>query len=151
MERGSVQDAARTNKKNKPHRRLNGTHRKSEIIARNRRCSAPARPEANNINDLQTKMSEVRKSATLIDDLPLFSARAAPIPPRISGVEERIAEIFPDGLTPRDALDLVFELKALSDQSRPKPTQPYFFGFDDTPTCAGLSSRSCNRNPAAVT
>ena len=56
------------------------------------------------------------KSATLIDDLPLFSARAAPIPPRISGVEDRIAEIFPDGLTPRDALDLVYELKALSDQ-----------------------------------
>ncbi|HHW32803.1 MAG TPA: hypothetical protein GXX24_01465, partial [Paracoccus solventivorans] len=51
-----------------------------------------------------------------IDDLPLF--RAAPPPPpaapaRESEVEARLRDIDPDRLTPREALDLVYELAAL--------------------------------------
>ena len=53
---------------------------------------------------------------TLIDDLPLFSARPAPPPPTLtapSKVEERLGSVLPDTLTPRQALDLVYELKLL--------------------------------------
>jgi DNA mismatch repair protein MutS len=52
---------------------------------------------------------------TLIDDLPLFAATPAPAPVRESGVEQRLAEVLPDTLSPREALDLVYELKALAD------------------------------------
>ncbi|WP_085805495.1 DNA mismatch repair protein MutS [Roseovarius albus] len=59
------------------------------------------------------------KRDTLIDDLPLFSAAppmpAAP-PAAESRVEKRLADILPDELTPRQALDLIYELKGLSDE-----------------------------------
>ena len=50
---------------------------------------------------------------TLIDDLPLFSATPAPPPvvQKASAVEERLTEVLPDELTPREALDLLYELK----------------------------------------
>ena len=52
----------------------------------------------------------------LIDDLPLFSATPppAPSPARTSPVEERLADVLPDELSPREALDLVYELKGLA-------------------------------------
>lgn len=55
---------------------------------------------------------------SLIDDLPLFAAMSSPAKPieiqKASAVEDRLREIFPDNLTPREALDLLYELKALS-------------------------------------
>ncbi|MDF3414978.1 DNA mismatch repair protein MutS [Sulfitobacter sp. M57] len=53
------------------------------------------------------------KQKTLIDDLPLFSAVSAPAPQpaNTSAVEERLKGINPDELTPRDALDLLYQLK----------------------------------------
>ena len=53
------------------------------------------------------------KQKTLIDDLPLFSAVATPPPPpqRTSAVEERLQQILPDELSPREALELLYELK----------------------------------------
>ena len=50
---------------------------------------------------------------TLIDDLPLFSATPTPPPPvrQKSKVEAQLAEIIPDELTPREALDLLYKLK----------------------------------------
>ena len=53
--------------------------------------------------------------ARLADDLPLFAAarrHAEPVP-RDSEAEALLREIQPDGLTPREALDLVYRLKAL--------------------------------------
>jgi DNA mismatch repair protein MutS len=54
----------------------------------------------------------------LADDLPLFAAAerpksGAPVPARPAAVEEALKEVHPDGLTPKDALDLVYRLKAL--------------------------------------
>lgn len=53
----------------------------------------------------------------LVDDLPLFSAAARPTPaanlPAPSAVEARLREMHPDELSPRDALSLVYELRAL--------------------------------------
>ena len=58
--------------------------------------------------------------AAVIDDLPLFSAAppAAPAPPARPAPEGpvtmRLAEVIPDELTPREALALVYELKAMA-------------------------------------
>ncbi|MGF1610452.1 MAG: DNA mismatch repair protein MutS, partial [Kiloniellales bacterium] len=54
----------------------------------------------------------------LADDLPLFAARpqpraAASAPPEPSAIEARLSEINPDELTPKAALELLYELKRL--------------------------------------
>ncbi len=56
------------------------------------------------------------KVATLIDDLPLFATtQDTPVPvPQSSDVEARLDDVVPDELTPKDALGLIYELKALS-------------------------------------
>ncbi|MDW3118109.1 MAG: DNA mismatch repair protein MutS [Roseovarius pacificus] len=53
----------------------------------------------------------------LIDDLPLFAATPppAPAPVRDSELDKRMAEVLPDELTPRQALDLIYELKGLAE------------------------------------
>jgi DNA mismatch repair protein MutS len=52
--------------------------------------------------------------ARLIDDLPLFAAAPARAanPAEPSDVEARLGEIHPDELTPRQALELLYELKS---------------------------------------
>ncbi|MDP6884681.1 MAG: DNA mismatch repair protein MutS, partial [Rhodospirillales bacterium] len=52
----------------------------------------------------------------LADDLPLFSTaagRAAEAEP--SALEEALTDVRPDTLTPKDALELIYRLKALMD------------------------------------
>ncbi|TPE52561.1 DNA mismatch repair protein MutS [Amaricoccus solimangrovi] len=59
------------------------------------------------------------KAKTLVDDLPLFSVVArSPSPvaaaaPPASAAEERLRAVHPDELSPREALALVYDLKAL--------------------------------------
>ncbi len=66
---------------------------------------------------LEQLESQNRESpaSTLVDDLPLFSA--APPPPKQttagSALEERLKEIQPDELTPRAALEALYQLRAL--------------------------------------
>ncbi|KEJ90658.1 DNA mismatch repair protein MutS [Sulfitobacter donghicola DSW-25 = KCTC 12864 = JCM 14565] len=50
---------------------------------------------------------------TLIDDLPLFSTTpvAPPAPAKESAVERLVQDILPDDLSPREALDLIYQLK----------------------------------------
>jgi len=69
--------------------------------------------------------SQRRKA--LIDDLPLFSA----VPAESAGRElakspalSRLSEIHPDDLTARQALDLIYELKALDEEGRIPPDSP---------------------------
>jgi DNA mismatch repair protein MutS len=54
----------------------------------------------------------------LIDDLPLFAMAPSPVPPvaKPSALEERLRDIQPDELTPRDALKLLYELKDCADK-----------------------------------
>jgi DNA mismatch repair protein MutS len=53
----------------------------------------------------------------LIDDLPLFAAAAPRKPePAASPALDRLRAIDPDSLTPRAALDALYELKALLDR-----------------------------------
>ena len=55
----------------------------------------------------------------LIDDLPLFAAmpKQAPPPPKqeADALKEKLAGVLPDELTPREALELMYELKRLAD------------------------------------
>ena len=53
---------------------------------------------------------------TLIDDLPLFSATPSPAvtPKGPSAVEEKLATVFPDELTPKQALGIIYDLKSLT-------------------------------------
>lgn len=54
------------------------------------------------------------KVKALVDDLPLFSAAARGTPPPApSRVEERLHAIDPDAVSPREALELLYALKAL--------------------------------------
>ncbi|MEO1557965.1 MAG: DNA mismatch repair protein MutS, partial [Pseudomonadota bacterium] len=54
---------------------------------------------------------------TLIDDLPLFAATPQPpvTKPKPSPALEMLSNIHPDDLSPRDALDLIYKLKAAQD------------------------------------
>jgi DNA mismatch repair protein MutS len=58
--------------------------------------------------------------ARMIDDLPLFSALARPVPMPVTVTEkpdllrEALADIHPDDLTPREALEALYRLKKVS-------------------------------------
>ncbi|MBV1902976.1 MAG: DNA mismatch repair protein MutS, partial [Marinosulfonomonas sp.] len=56
------------------------------------------------------------RQKALIDDLPLFSATPpAPATKQTASLaEEKLAGVFPDELTPKQALNLIYELKALT-------------------------------------
>jgi DNA mismatch repair protein MutS len=54
--------------------------------------------------------------AALASDLPLFSAARPAAPAEPSIVEETLAGVSPDELTPREALDLVYRLKGMLDE-----------------------------------
>jgi DNA mismatch repair protein MutS len=57
------------------------------------------------------------KTDQILGDLPLFSAPAAPMPTvRASAIDDRFNDIQPDSLSPREALDLIYELKSLSEK-----------------------------------
>jgi DNA mismatch repair protein MutS len=52
---------------------------------------------------------------SFIDDLPLFSATPAqPAPKQSDTLSDKLDDIHPDELTPKDALALLYELKDLS-------------------------------------
>ena len=57
------------------------------------------------------------KPKAMIDDLPLFSAtpKPAPAPPKVSAAEARLRDVLPDELSPKAALELVYELKGLAE------------------------------------
>ncbi|MEQ8282386.1 MAG: DNA mismatch repair protein MutS [Parvibaculum sp.] len=61
------------------------------------------------------KSGEGARSAKLIDDLPLFTVSARPAPvEKTSAVEDELKTVNPDALTPKEALDLIYRLKALT-------------------------------------
>ena len=57
------------------------------------------------------------RQKALIDDLPLFSSIPVPaqLPVRPSKLKDRLNDIHPDALSPRDALDLIYELIELNE------------------------------------
>jgi len=67
---------------------------------------------------LETLEAEEGKSTAsrLADDLPLFHEAPAPVPAKASAVEALLRESRPDELTPREALDWLYRLKAALDE-----------------------------------
>jgi DNA mismatch repair protein MutS len=58
---------------------------------------------------------EGHKPLARIDDLPLFAAQPVKAPSKGSAVEDELRQISPDALTPRQALDVLYTLKAKLD------------------------------------
>ncbi|TGN37757.1 DNA mismatch repair protein MutS, partial [Paracoccus liaowanqingii] len=57
------------------------------------------------------------RPAALIDDLPLFRTGPPPPAPKSSVLDARMKAVHPDALTPREALDLIYELKSLTEET----------------------------------
>ncbi len=70
------------------------------------------------LDALESGERQSARPVALIDDLPLFRA-APPPPPKARPLDDRLQAVHPDTLSPREALELVYELKALSQETRP--------------------------------
>ncbi len=57
-------------------------------------------------------------AAPMLDDLPLFRAAPAPRKPEINPLHAMLDQTRPDELSPREALDLIYELKKIRDAGR---------------------------------
>lgn len=72
---------------------------------------------AQEVLDLLSTGEQSGKLGKLADDLPLFQTAPATQPKKSKGLlEKRLGDIQPDSLSPRDALELLYELKSLADK-----------------------------------
>jgi DNA mismatch repair protein MutS len=72
---------------------------------------------AQSVLELLNKGEHSGALTRLADDLPLFQTSAPKQAARAKGLlEKRLADIQPDSLSPRDALELLYELKSLADK-----------------------------------
>ena len=61
------------------------------------------------------RLESEKAAAARLDDLPLFAAVAEPAPaPMSSALDDAVAAIDPDELTPREALEALYRLKGLA-------------------------------------
>jgi DNA mismatch repair protein MutS len=70
---------------------------------------------------LENSEGKAGDAEALLDDLPLFAA-ARPghrLEPRLEALEQALAELNPDELTPKLALEALYKLKALLEKGRP--------------------------------
>ncbi len=58
------------------------------------------------------------QNAAVLDDLPLFAHQSQPVKAPVNPLDARIDAIRPDDLTPRQAIDLIYELKSIRDAAR---------------------------------
>jgi DNA mismatch repair protein MutS len=54
----------------------------------------------------------------VLDDLPLFAHQPPPPKAAVNPLYDRIDQVRPDDLTPRQAIDLIYELKKIRDAAR---------------------------------
>jgi DNA mismatch repair protein MutS len=73
--------------------------------------AAVARAEA--VLALLEKGEQQSALTRLADDLPLFTALRPTVAAKRSAVEAALAEVHPDALSPREALELIYKLKAM--------------------------------------
>lgn len=66
----------------------------------------------------QLEDSSSGRKSPMLDDIPLFAARPTPQKPKSDVVGLKLDQIRPDELTPRAAIDLIYELKKARDASR---------------------------------
>ena len=65
---------------------------------------------------LESRRAETGGIAAGLEDLPLFSASRAAETPAADRLRERLSAVRPDELTPRAALDLIYELRGLAEE-----------------------------------
>jgi DNA mismatch repair protein MutS len=58
------------------------------------------------------------QTSPMLDDLPLFAAAPPPQKPEINPLDAMLDQVRPDELSPREALDLIYELKKARDAGR---------------------------------
>ena len=58
------------------------------------------------------------QKASVLDDLPLFAHRPAPAPQGTDPVHEALDAVRPDEMTPREAIEALYQLKKLRDDAR---------------------------------
>ena len=56
---------------------------------------------------------DTKSAQKLVEDLPLFSATPAPPQPKLDPLREKLRKLSPDELSPREALDQLYELRRL--------------------------------------
>ena len=73
--------------------------------------------------DVLARLSAEKGKANTLDELPLFSADVSHHPVSSSAKDEKqaalddfIDNLLPDTMTPRDALDMIYQLKSLKDE-----------------------------------
>jgi len=54
----------------------------------------------------------------VLNDLPLFAHRPAPAPQGTDPVHEALDAVRPDEMTPREAIEALYQLKKLRDDAR---------------------------------
>ena len=94
-------------------------------VARLAGLPASVTARAEEVLEILEKGEQGGALARLADDLPLFRAASrerAPQPPPPSPVDDLLRTVRPDELSPREALDLLYRLKALlTDAPSPAP------------------------------
>ena len=91
-------------------------------VARLAGLPEPAITRAEEVLETLEKGEQAGTLQRLADDLPLFAAMAEKTQPGTAGaepagpsaVERRLAEVNPDELSPKEALELVYELRGMS-------------------------------------
>src|SRR5690606_1577265 len=68
------------------------------------------------LDQLETGRAEAGGLAAGLGELPLFAAAALAEEEKVDALRERLAQTEVDALSPRDALDLLYELKGLAAQ-----------------------------------
>jgi DNA mismatch repair protein MutS len=77
-----------------------------------RRAGLPAAAVAR-AREILDRLESDGAPAAALADLPLFSAKPAAPAAKPSAVEERLKSVDPDGLSPKDALELIYALKGM--------------------------------------
>jgi DNA mismatch repair protein MutS len=54
----------------------------------------------------------------VLDDLPLFAHQPPPPKAAVNPIHDMLDKVRPDDLTPRQAIDLIYELKKIRDAAR---------------------------------
>ena len=79
---------------------------------------ARARQVLTILEQRSTGTSSSGRVAAVLDDLPLFAHQPAPVRVQSDPVYERLDAIRPDDMTPKEAIELVYELKKIRDAAR---------------------------------
>ncbi|WP_300542737.1 DNA mismatch repair protein MutS [Maricaulis sp.] len=81
-----------------------------------RRAGLP-RKAVSRAQSILKRLESDGKPAAALDMLPLFAVAEPGPEPLVSPVEERLAAVDADGLSPREALELVYQLKSLANEA----------------------------------